>query len=199
MSAGLWFIIAIIGFSLAGVLFITAIFMFIKMNIPAIIGDLTGRTAAKQIEKMRQLNAETGDKSHRPDAFNLKRGSLTEPVDSMKSGRLKKSGSTAKTVIAHPSKRLDVKGDTGFTTTQSSNDSLPTDVLAEKTDILMKDEVTAILSDATTVLDDTVHDNATTVLAPTGELTEADSPLSQRIEFKVVKSVLAIHTDEVIG
>ena len=42
MSATTWMIIAIVGFSLAGIAFIAAIFMFIKMNIPAIISANKG-------------------------------------------------------------------------------------------------------------------------------------------------------------
>ncbi|RHW42727.1 hypothetical protein D1B31_03845 [Neobacillus notoginsengisoli] len=86
MDASTWQIVSIVGYSLAGLLFISAIIMFYKLNIPAIVGDLTGRTAAKQIQEIREQNASTGQKRFQPDAFNLERGLLTEPVKSRSRG-----------------------------------------------------------------------------------------------------------------
>ena len=80
MSANTWLIIAIIGFSLSGIALIAAVIMFIRLNIPAIIGDLTGRTVAREIKAMRDTNASSGDKRFRPSAVNLERGTLTEKV-----------------------------------------------------------------------------------------------------------------------
>ena len=107
MSAMAWLIIAIVGFSLAGIALIAAVIMFIKMNIPAIIGDLTGKTVAREIKAMRESNALTGDKRFRPSAVNLERGTLTEKVANapMSTSDLKK---------AHASKRLDKTGGLGI-------------------------------------------------------------------------------------
>ena len=52
MSANTWLIIAIIGFSLSGIALIAAVIMFIRLNIPAIIGDLSGRTVAREIKAL---------------------------------------------------------------------------------------------------------------------------------------------------
>ncbi|OCA87666.1 hypothetical protein A8F94_07370 [Bacillus sp. FJAT-27225] len=106
MDASIWKIISIAGYSLAGLLFITAVFMFFKLNIPAIIGDLSGRTAAKQIREIREQNAKSGRKMFQPDAFNLERGVLTEKVDSKSRSLLKSL--TQKT----GSRKLDKKGET---------------------------------------------------------------------------------------
>ncbi|CEG28511.1 hypothetical protein [Bacillus sp. B-jedd] len=86
MEASTWTIVSIVSYSLAGLLFIFAIIMFFKLNIPAIIGDLTGKTAARQIREIREQNANTGKKSFHPDPFNLERGLLTEPVKSRSRG-----------------------------------------------------------------------------------------------------------------
>ncbi|MFC4802216.1 hypothetical protein ACFPA1_23190 [Neobacillus sp. GCM10023253] len=99
MGATAWQIISIVGYSLAAVLFIVAVVLFFKMNILAIIGDLSGRTAARQIEEIRERNKMTGSKRHQPDAFNLDRGSLTEPVGVRRlwTGRTGNTGRTSKT------------------------------------------------------------------------------------------------------
>ena len=73
MDAIAWLVISIVGYSLAGILLIKTIFMYFKMNIPAIIGDLTGKTAEKQIQQIREQNAKTGNKRYKPNVFNVKR------------------------------------------------------------------------------------------------------------------------------
>ena len=82
MDASTWYLISIVGYSLAGVLLIVVVLMFFKMNIPAIIGDLNGKTAARQIQEIREKNKLTGNKQHRPSTFNVERGTLTAPVSS---------------------------------------------------------------------------------------------------------------------
>lgn len=105
MDAAAWKIVSIAGYSLAGVLFITAILMFFRLRVLAIIGDLSGRTAARQIQEIRDRNKLTGTKLHKPDVFNLERGELTTPVEK-KTGRMgRPSGSPS-------SKKLNEKGQT---------------------------------------------------------------------------------------
>jgi hypothetical protein len=222
MSAQVWFIIGIVGFSLAGALFIAAVLIFIRLNIFAVIGDLSGRTATKQIEKFRQSNASSGVKSHRPDVLNVERGKLTEPVADSQSGQLRKASAVA---AAHPSKRLGRR--TGQTMSMSGSGVLGTDVLTGGTDVLdegtavlSQSDVTEALSDSTTVLEDEENNNttilsepkasnattvlseepssSTTVLSPTSELSQ-DETVSTNPAFKLLKDIVVIHTDEVIG
>lgn len=224
MSATVWLIIAIVGFSLAGIAFIAAIILFIKMNIPAIIGDLTGKTVAREIKAMRESNASSGDKRFRPSAVNLERGTLTEKVSNTPL-------STADLKKAHASKRLDKTGGLGKsgniggkkggttglddgvspvtpvvtgTATKGTEklsdnatevlsnatevlDSGATDVLAPVTEVLTSD--TEVLSNGTTVL------GGTTVLSGTEELNTEDS---KPVAFKVIRSEIIVHSDEVI-
>lgn len=215
MSATTWFIIAIFGFSLSGIAFIAAIFMFIKMNIPAIIGDLSGKTVAREIKAMREANSSSGDRRFRPSKVNLERGTLTEKVDqlALDAEAIKK---------AHASKRLDrttgslngnlskKKGETvglaekinrvynaGSSPTDSLSDTA-TEVLSDNnaTEILSSNATEVLKSDATEVLsDDGKTIGGTTVLSHTEELKEADI---KPVAFKIVRSELLIHSDEVI-
>lgn len=248
MSATTWLIIAIVGFSLSGIALATAIFMFIKMNIPAVIGDLSGKTVAREIKAMRDANASSGNKIHRSSSVNVNRGKLTEKVND------EEVDSSVRAAV-HASKRLDrtssghstrlKKGETGQTSgTQSkerTTESLSTnvgeidieerrstavlsqnrvtDVLEEdrKTDVLSDTPGTAVLSETpgTAVLSETRQTEVlsqanqtevlsevapegrmgTTVLSQTEELVkEGVAPVA----FKVTKSVIKIHTDEVI-
>ncbi len=103
MSATTWLIIAIVGFSLSGVALAAAVFMFIKMNIPAVIGDLTGKTVAREIKAMRDANASSGEKLHKSSPVNANRGKLTESVPA-------EPAAAAYMAKAHGSKRLDRTG-----------------------------------------------------------------------------------------
>ena len=196
MSATTWLIIAIVGFSLSGVAFVTAVFMFIKMNIPAIIGDLTGKTVAREIKAMRESNASSGDKRFRPSAVNMERGTLTE--------RVVPDAEAIKE--AHASKRLDKTtgqlrdnysrkqgGTAGFTEgiNEGSNvGSSPTEMLSSTaTEVLRENNATEVLSD------DGKTVGGTTVLSETEELKEAEL---KPVAFKIIKSELVIHSDEVI-
>ena len=223
MSATTWLIIAIVGFSLAGIAFIVAIFMFIKMNIPAIIGDLSGKTVAREIKAMREANVLSGDKRFRPSKVNLERGTLTEKVDqkALDAETLKK---------AHASKRLDrttgelsenlvsKKGGTvglgAGHVDESQFGGTPTEALSSATEVLsdnatevlsdnytevLSPNVTEVLSDGATEIlkssDTEVLSGGTTVLSQTEELEKTDvTPVS----FTIIESKIVIHSDEVI-
>jgi len=112
MEASTWQTISIVGYSLSAVLFIGAIILFFKLNIRAIIGDLTGRSAAKQIQQIREQNAMSGNKRYTPGAFNLERGELTEPVkvrNGLFSGRF---GKTSGSALTQASETLEGRGQT---------------------------------------------------------------------------------------
>ncbi|MCM3694296.1 hypothetical protein [Neobacillus niacini] len=138
MDASTWNLISIVGYSLSGILLIVVVFMFFKMNIPAIIGDLNGKTAARQIQEIREKNKLTGNKQHRPSTFNVERGTLTAPV----STRFGRTGRTGRTPSAL-SEGLENKGITAQTSRPTVLESLPTEV---------KQGSLAMMNEATTVL-----------------------------------------------
>ncbi len=71
---------------LCGAMFITSVLLFILLKIPRVIGDLTGRTAKKAIESIRNQNETSGDKTYRSSLVNKERGKLTDKISP--SGRL---------------------------------------------------------------------------------------------------------------
>lgn len=214
MSANTWLIIAIIGFSLSGIALITAVIMFIWLNIPVVIGDLTGRTVAREIKAMRDTNASSGDKRFRPSAVNLERGTLTEKV-------AEKSANNK--AFAHTSKRLDKAsgnlsekiskrrtGTIGLSEAVHSRAGQigagPTDFLesnatealsTESTDVLSNIPTAALRNDATEVLSDgtEVLLPETTVLSPTEQLKE-NAP--QPVAFTIKQDEVVTHSNEVI-
>lgn len=168
MSATTWFVIGVVGFSLAAILFVISLFLFIKLNVPAVIGDLTGRTVAREIKAMRDANAASGDKRFRSSKVNLERGMVTEKV-------IGRALDTEEIKKAHASKRLDKTtgqlkntGDTGkggtaglFETRAGRDESPHTELLASSddgfttnaTEILNQGETELLQTDATEVLE----------------------------------------------
>lgn len=73
-------IISIVAFSLSGISLVFAVFFWFKFEILKVIGDLSGRTARKSIEKMREANENSGKKSFRPTPVAKNRGTLTEKI-----------------------------------------------------------------------------------------------------------------------
>ena len=226
MSAPAWLIIAIVGFSLAGIALIVAVFMFIKMNIPSVIGDLTGKTVAREIKAMREFNNSKGDRRFRPSKVNLERGTLTEKVDTSIDDKKAMAE-------AHASKRLDrteTKENKKNSKSQKSNGTIglndfemnPTDVLNEgstPTEVLSDNSTEVLESNATEVLSENqtevlntdntealsentneLFDDSTTVLSEGTTVLENTEELGNNkpVSFKIIKDNVITHSDEVI-
>lgn len=56
MSAEMYQMISIAAFICGGIFTIAAVVLFIKFDIPAIIGELSGRTAEKKVQEIREQN-----------------------------------------------------------------------------------------------------------------------------------------------
>ncbi len=70
-------IVSVISFVAAGVFAALAVALWFVFKIPSVMGDLSGRAARKSIERMRQHNEKTGNKSYKTSKENLERGKLT--------------------------------------------------------------------------------------------------------------------------
>ena len=131
----------------AAVFFLAAVALFFLFDIPKVFGEITGSTAKKAIEDIRQQNERTGDKAYKPSAVNAERGKLTDKITP--SGRLlKKEGhakvaiSTAKLKTAEIQQKQQGGGASagGAETTVLANQSQETTVLmnqSQETTVLM--------------------------------------------------------------
>lgn len=75
-----------ISFVIAAVFFLAAAALFFLLDIPGVIGVLSGATARKGVEAIRRQNEAGGDKAHRPSVVNSRRGKVTDRIT--RSGRL---------------------------------------------------------------------------------------------------------------
>lgn len=235
MSAETWGIIAIIGFSLSAIALAAAVFIFIRLKIPAVIGDLSGKTVAREIQAIRDANVASGVKAHKSSRVNIDRGKLTEKVsDSVHcddaqaiahaSKRLDKAPSTASSQLHSSSELQRPQQHKGKTTEQLSDNVAEVDIeergerrprSGKKTDILVQGRQTDILTPGTQT--DILAPLAKTGVLPEGRATEVlreETPngtsvlhendmldankAGEEIPFTVVRSVILIHSDEVI-
>lgn len=87
-KAEIFELISTVSYVLAGVFLVLTIYLAYRFRIWAVIGDLTGRTARKSIERLRKANEDSGNKSYRPSTTNAERGKLTANMPEPKDRRL---------------------------------------------------------------------------------------------------------------
>lgn len=196
-------IISIVSFSLAGVFLIIAVILWIKFNIPKIIGDLTGRTAKKSIAQMRKENEKTGKKSYTPkssdEGGSIKLKSLGE--EKTASLPTEKLGNVNKPSPFEENRDLETSLLNENNETELLEESSQTELLSEspetellgQTDILEEPETELLgMTDSSgtlktdTMEETTLLDDGTTLL---NEGTDG---------FRVIQSIVYIHTQEVI-
>ena len=126
---------------LGSVCLIASAFIFFYFNIVKVIGDLSGKTSQKAIQKSREINKHSGVKQYKPSPVNAQRGRITDKIN----------GNTPARNIEYGEIRTDPIG-TSESTTFLESHSAETTVLD------------SAQPNATTVLD-SAQPNATTVLA----------------------------------
>lgn len=80
MSIELLQTLSLVSYIIAGVLFLLAVVLFFVLRVPSLYGDVSGRTARKAIEAIRQQNESSGNKAYKPSAVNAQRGKLTDKI-----------------------------------------------------------------------------------------------------------------------
>lgn len=155
------------------VLFVLSVVLFFTLRIYSVIGDLSGRTAKKAIQRIREQNSQSGDKTYRTSAINKQRGKITEPI----------SGS------------LPQKTSFGTRTAKISTAVLSEDARTamNETSVLNQEAET----NETTVLAENMDCGATTVLDET--LLFRNSESEGDGSFGIEKEITFIHSNEVIG
>lgn len=80
MSVELLQILSVVAYILAVVMLVLSIILFFVLNIRKVIGNLSGSTAKKAINDIRQKNEMSGRKSYKPSAVNLARCKITDKM-----------------------------------------------------------------------------------------------------------------------
>lgn len=181
-------IISIVGFSLAGIFFILAVVFWIRFNIPKIVGDLTGRTARKSISQMRSENERSGKKVYTPQP-SAGSGSIRlknlgdEKTASLSVEKGSKSDENEKTEL------LEQQAETELLT-----EGMETELLGQEmeTELLKEAEDTTLLGGTDELLE---NDNETGLLDEGTILLNEEGNVR---DFRIIQSIVYIHTQEVI-
>lgn len=185
-------IISIVGFSLAGIFFILAVVFWIRFNIPKIVGDLTGRTARKSISQMRSENERSGKKVYTPQS-SAGSGSIRlknlgdEKTASLSVEKGSKSDENEKTEL------LEQQAETELLT-----EGMETELLSQEmeTELLMEAEDTTLLGGTDELLEESyVYDDETGLLDEGTMLLNEEGNVR---DFRIIQSIVYIHTQEVI-
>lgn len=96
-------LLSLVAYIAAFALLVLAVVLFFLLDVPKLYGDISGRTARKAIEAIRQQNEASGNKAYKPSAVNAERGKLTDKIT--QSGRLQPS--TAGLPVSVGTEKLD--------------------------------------------------------------------------------------------
>ena len=86
MTYETYHLIFVVAAVLAGVFLVISAILFVVLKIPRVVGDLSGATAKKAIQSIREQNEQSGNKVYKSSKVNMERGKLTEKITP--SGRL---------------------------------------------------------------------------------------------------------------
>lgn len=192
MSYDIYRYIFLISAGLAVLCLILSVILFFVLKIPRVIGDLTGSTAKKAIESIRNQNEKSGDKVHKTSYVNKQRGRITDkmtdsgkliPTASVNEGGAMATAKISTTVLATQARESYeaslLEGNTEETTILDSSSGNETTVLSQNT------------GNETTVLSQDFYNPNTA---------DETSILSQNEAnvFVIEYELTFIHTDEVI-
>ncbi|MCR5465581.1 MAG: hypothetical protein K6F11_01890 [Lachnospiraceae bacterium] len=171
MSAAGWMAFSIICFTLAGLFLALSVLLFIRYKIPRVIGDLSGRQAAKEVAALRgDSEAQKTARAHSGHTSDFKAMAM-----------------------AHENKRLDLIDDEGAGPTEDFGMSGKAELLSPpKTGVLNEKPEAAI--GITQVLNET---GGPVVFEP-GEEIRSTEDLRTISHFVITKSVTVIHTEEYV-
>ena len=146
MSYDIYRYIFLISAGLAVLCLILSVILFFVLKIPRVIGDLTGSTAKKAIESIRNQNEKSGDKVHKTSYVNKQRGRITDkmtdsgkliPTASVNEGGAMATAKISTTVLATQARESYeaslLEGNTEETTILDSSSGNETTVLSQNT------------------------------------------------------------------
>jgi hypothetical protein len=84
MNVETYKIISTVGFILAAVMLILVVILFFKFNILKVFGDITGKTAKKAIQSIREQNVQSGNKPYKSSPVNIRKGKTEKMSNSSK-------------------------------------------------------------------------------------------------------------------
>lgn len=179
-------IISFILFIAAGVFGVIAILFWFIFSIPQVVGDLSGRTAKKSIQQIRNMNEKSGKKIYKSSKVNEARGKLTETMrhEKMQEKKQEKMQEIRKENIQELTREK-----------KQENPLFETELLVDNNSHLEQSEATGLL----------VDDTETGLLEEEMETAPLMQPKpvkhtkkTKQIKLTMIDDIIMVHTDEAI-
>ena len=190
-------LIFIVGAILCGVMLLVSVLLFVLLKIPQVINELSGKTARKAIENIRQKNQAGGEKAYKSSTAKIGRIKVEDKMTP--SGRIAQK----KSHMGHP-----------VETAKISTERLQKEAADECTAVLGGNETTVLGGNETTVLggnettvlggNETTYGGGETTVLSGNETTVLGGdmqympPQMQNAAFVIEMDITYIHTNEVI-
>lgn len=183
MSAELYQNISMVAFVLAAIFFIVAVILFFVLDIPAVLGELSGKTAAKQVAEIRAANK---------NAVAKRRPVSTSASTTQRATSKLAQNATNQLGITGQTRKENTIEETELPTPETELLIPETELLSPETELLSPE--TELLSPETELLspETTLLSPETTVLSPETTL------LSPQVDFEIIQDVVVVHTEEFI-
>ena len=206
MSADTYQMISIIAFALAAVFFILAVILFFKFHIPSLINDLSGRTAMRQIQEIRERNSNDNKRKNVINAFEVS-GDIGNKITTEKISRERIEATEIiereeETELLHNQETEILRG---TDKTEMLDDLCATELLDNRNNEKTQKNVfdTEKLKPASaSVLD---FNGGTQVLSQNDSVYEADLDITEELDnsrekiipvsFEVIKTIKIVHTE----
>ena len=192
MNAEQFQTMSIIAFVCMAIFLIAAAIMFFVFDIPAIIGEISGKTAAKQVAQIREQNKRPTSRQKTINGYEnmlANSGKSTEPLKKERKPIIPGWTSTQplapKPVVEEGTALLDE----GTALLEEG-----TALLEEGTALL--DEGTALLTDETALLVEETEEEGTTLLGDDNGTVLLSEVETQNDNFFITQNVVMIHTNE---
>lgn len=142
---------------LGSVCLIASAFIFFYFNIVKVIGDLSGKTSQKAIQKSREINKHSGVKQYKPSPVNAQRGRITDKINGNTPARNIEYGEIRTDPIGTSESTTLLESHSAETTVLDSAQPNATTVLAQS----ISADATTVLTDQTVNTDDMIlNDNS---------------------------------------
>jgi len=180
-----YMVICYVAAALCVILLLVSVFLFFKLNIIGVIGDLSGSNARKGIEDIRRQNNSGAGKVHKTGHVNRERGKVTSKITP--SGNLKPVGERVESFAG---------------TQKFHTQEIALGTVENGTTVLGAPETTVLsagFSNETTVLAENGA-NETTVLADNSYYTvpAAKETVATRHEITIIEDITFVHSNEQI-
>ena len=166
-------LVSTISYVLTSVFFVLTVFFALRFKIWAVIGDLTGRTARKSIERMRKANELQRNKDSRTDSLNGGSGKAAENMQDKRDRRLDSEGYGGN--LVHRNELMPETGLLSDSRAISDTGHLQNGVIIEEGTGLLQSQ-----DDAPPIMTTRLQNR-------------------RKMELTMINDIILIHTDEVIA